>query len=229
MSALFITATGTDCGKTFVTSGLLRHLRALGLPARALKPVVSGFDEDAPEGSDPAELLVAMGEPMTAQTLAKIAPLRFKAPLAATMAARLEGRSLTLADILRACETALQDPRGPLLIEGAGGVMSPFAEGATCLDAIKALGLPCLLVTGTYLGAISHTLTALAAMRAAGCAPRAIAVNESLGSGVNLADTMAELAGFAPGVVTVAIGRSERDFAALARGCGLVVTAETPV
>ena len=221
MSALFITATGTDCGKTFVTSGLLRHLRALGLPARALKPVVSGFDEDAPEGSDPAELLVAMGEPMTAQTLAKIAPLRFKAPLAATMAARLEGRSLTLADILRACETALQDPRGPLLSEGAGGVMSPFAEGATCLDAIKALGLPCLLVTGTYLGAISHTLTALAAMRATGCAPRAIAVNESEGSGVSLADTMAELAGFAPEVRVRAIRRHERDYAALARACGL--------
>ena len=99
--------------------------------------------------------------------------------------------------------------------------MSPFAEGATCLDAIKALGVPCLLVTGTYLGAISHTLTALAAMRVAGCAPRAIAVNESEGSSVSLADTMAELAAFAPGVVAVAIGRNERDFAALARGCGL--------
>ena len=221
MSALFITATGTDCGKTFVTSGLLRHLRALGLPARALKPVVSGFDEAAPEGSDPAELLAALGEPLTAQTLAKIAPLRFKAPLAATMAARLEGRSLTLADILRVCEAAMQDPRGPLLIEGAGGVMSPFAEGATCLDAIKALGLPCLLVAGTYLGAISHTLTALEAMRAAGCSPRAIALNESDGSSVSLADTMAELAAFAPDVATVAIGRDERDFTPLAWACGL--------
>jgi dethiobiotin synthetase len=140
------------------------------------------------------------------------------------MAARLEGRSLTLADILRACETALQDPRGPLLIEGAGGVMSPFAEGATCLDAIEALGLPSLLVTGTYLGAISHTLTALAAMRAAGCSPRAIALNESLASSVTLAQTMAELAAFAPGVVVVAIGRGERDFGALARVCGLFAT-----
>ena len=221
MNALFITATGTDCGTTFVTSGLLRHLRALGLPARALKPVVSGFDEAAPEGSDPAKLLAAMGEPLMAQSLATIAPLRFKAPLAATMAARLEGRSLTLADILRVCEAAMQDPRGPLLIEGAGGVMSPFAEGATCLDAIKALGLPCLLVAGTYLGAISHTLTALEAMRAAGCSPRAIALNESDGSSVSLADTMAELAAFAPDVATVAIGRDERDFTPLAWACGL--------
>ena len=102
--------------------------------------------------------------------------------------------------------------------------MSPFAEGATCLDAIKALGLPCLLVSGTYLGAISHTLTALVAMRAAGCSPRAIAVNESEGSGVSLAETMAELAAFAPEVAGVAIGRGERDFRALAQICGLFST-----
>ena len=221
MSALFITATGTDAGKTFVTAGLLSHLRALGLPARALKPVVSGFDAAAPQGSDPAVLIEAMGEPLTPQTLAAIAPLRFKAPLAATMAARLEGRRLTLDDILRACAPALRAPKGPLLIEGAGGVMSPFAEGATCLDAIRALGLPCLLVSGTYLGAISHALTALAAMRAAGCAPRAIAINESPGSGVSLADTMAELAAFAPDATTTPIRRGERDFAGLARACGL--------
>ncbi len=222
MSALFIAATGTDCGKTFITAGLVRHLRALGLPARALKPVVSGFDEAAPGGSDPAELLAAMGLPLTPQNLATVAPLRFKAPLAATMAARMEGRRLTLGDILDVCEAAMLAPQGPLLIEGAGGVMSPFAEGATCLDAIKALGLPCLLVSGTYLGAISHTLTALAAMRAAGCAPRAIAVNETAGSSVTLAQTMAELAAFAPDVVAVAIARNARDFATLARRCGLL-------
>ena len=222
MSALFIAATGTDCGKTFITAGLVRHLRALGLPARALKPVVSGFDEAAPGGSDPAELLAAMGLPLTPQNLATVAPLRFKAPLAATMAARMEGRRLTLGDILDVCEAAMLAPQGPLLIEGAGGVMSPFAEGATCLDAIKALGLPCLLVSGTYLGAISHTLTALAAMRAAGCSPCAIAVNETAGSSVTLAQTMAELAAFAPDVVAVAIARNARDFATLARRCGLL-------
>ena len=221
MKALFVTATGTDCGKTFVTAGLVRHLRALGLAARALKPVVSGFDEASQQGSDPAELIAAMGEPLTPQTLAAVAPLRFKAPLAATMAARLEGRRLTLGDILRACETALSEAGAPLLIEGAGGVMSPFAEAATGLDAIKALGLPCLLVSGTYLGAISHTLTALAAMQAAGCAPRAIAVNESRGSSVSLADTVAELAAFAPGVALAPIRWGERDFGALARACGL--------
>jgi dethiobiotin synthetase len=104
---------------------------------------------------------------------------------------------------------------------GADGTVTKTRARTRVSGAIKALGLPCLLVTGTYLGAISHTLTALAAMRAEGCAPRAIAVSESLGSSVSLADTMAELAAFAPGVAVGVIRRNERDFAALARACGL--------
>ena len=222
MSALFITATGTDCGKTFVTAGLLRHLRGAGLAARALKPVVSGFDEAAPEGSDPAVLIEAMGEAFTQAALDAVAPMRFKAPLAPNMAARLEGRRMELDDILRVCAPALRVSKSPLLIEGAGGVMSPMAEGATCLDAIMALRLPALLVSGSYLGAISHALTANAAMRAAGCAPCAIAVNESEGSGVSVAETIAELAGFLPGVPLAPIRRGEMDFGPLASVCGLI-------
>ena len=221
MSALFITATGTDCGKTFVTAGLLRHLRGAGFAARALKPVVSGFDPATPQGSDPALLLEAMGELLTPASLEAIAPLRFKAPLAPTMAARAEGVRLTLDDVLRPCKAALASASGPLLIEGAGGVMSPIAEGATCFDAIMALRVPTLLVAGTYLGAISHTLTALEVMRAAGCAPCAIALNESEGSGVSFADAMAELAAFLPGVPLAPIRRGEADFGPLAAACGL--------
>ncbi len=222
MRALFITATGTDCGKTFITAGLLRHLRGAGIAARALKPVVSGFDPAAPQGSDPALLLEAMGEALTSASLDAIAPLRFKAPLAPTMAARAEGVRLTLEDILRPCAAALASATGPLLIEGAGGVMSPMAEGATCLDVIAALRIPALLVSGTYLGAISHTLTAYAAMQAAGCAPCAIAVNESEGSSVSFREAEAELAAFLPGVPLTPITRGEMDFSPLAAACGLL-------
>jgi len=57
MSAVFITATGTDIGKTFVTAGLIRHLRALGREVDALKPVMTGFDPAHPEASDAGVLL----------------------------------------------------------------------------------------------------------------------------------------------------------------------------
>ena len=61
MSAYFVTSTGTDIGKTFVTAGLIRHLRGAGAAVDALKPVVSGYDSSVVETSDPAVLLKALG------------------------------------------------------------------------------------------------------------------------------------------------------------------------
>ena len=63
MTAIFVTGTGTDVGKTFVTVGLIGHLRAAGRAADAIKPIVSGFNAGDPAASDPAILLEALGRP----------------------------------------------------------------------------------------------------------------------------------------------------------------------
>ena len=60
MSAVFITATGTDIGKTFVAAGLIRQLRAAGQAVDALKTVVTDFDTAEVLGSDPALLLALL-------------------------------------------------------------------------------------------------------------------------------------------------------------------------
>jgi len=215
MSALFVTATGTDSGKTFVSAGLLRHVKGL----RAFKPVVSGFDIDAAEGSDPAVLLQAMGEPVTRDTLRRIAPLQFRAALAPTMAARRENYQLGLDELTTLCRAEMMKG-APLLIEGAGGLMSPLAEGATNLDLMRALQLPCLLVCGSYLGAISHTLTALETLRAHRLRAKAVVLNESLGSSVDLIETAQELQQFVPHQPITLIRRDETRFDELARICG---------
>ena len=74
LSAYFVTATGTDIGKTFVTAGLIRHLRSAGAAVDALKPVVSGYDSSVVETSDPAVLLKALGKPVSAEEITRIAP-----------------------------------------------------------------------------------------------------------------------------------------------------------
>ena len=65
MTAIFVTGTGTDVGKTFITAGLIRHLRAAGRPVDAIKPVVSGFDPAAWQDTDSAALLAALGRPIS--------------------------------------------------------------------------------------------------------------------------------------------------------------------
>jgi dethiobiotin synthetase len=228
VTGLFITGTGTDIGKTFVTAGLVRFLRTRGLEARALKPVASGFDPRTADESDPGILLAAMGQPITESEIARITGFRFSAPLAPDMAARREDRRLTCADIVAFCRVALAEP-GPLLVEGVGGLMSPCAEDATCLDLIAALDLPVLLVAGSYLGAISHTLTAMTVLRQPGTDLRAVVVNETPGSSVPLDETRAAIARFSqrahPGsdtlVVSLPRGAGPPDMARLAALCGL--------
>ncbi|MGE5146170.1 MAG: ATP-dependent dethiobiotin synthetase BioD, partial [Candidatus Eiseniibacteriota bacterium] len=94
MSAYFVTSTGTDIGKTFVTAGLIRYLRQSSQPVAALKPVVSGYDSSVVETSDPAVLLRALERPVSADEIAAIAPFRFRAPLSPDTAAAREGRSI---------------------------------------------------------------------------------------------------------------------------------------
>ena len=69
-----------------------------------------------------------------------------------------------------------------MLIEGVGGLMSPVTPEATGLDWLTALDLPAILVSGSYLGAISHALTACETLRLHGVPLRAVAVSESEGA-----------------------------------------------
>lgn len=177
MNALFVAGTGTDIGKTHVACALIRALKARGLAVDAFKPVVSGFDPADPSSSDPARLAEALGDPAA---LPRISPRRYRAPLAPNLAARLEGDVLRIDDLAADCRAALAGAHDLLLVEGAGGVMSPLTDEATNLDLIAALDLPVLLIAGSYLGTISHVLTALVALRARGVRTAAIVMSESL-------------------------------------------------
>ena len=209
MSALFVTGAGTDIGKTYVTALIVRHLRARRLEARAVKPVISGFDENTLDRSDSAILLDAAGDLATPELIATISPWRFAAPLAPNMAARREGKSIDFDGIVAFCRDAMATADGPLLIEGVGGVMAPLGDDTTVLDWIAALGVPALLVSGSYLGAISHALTALAALRARNVAITGVVVSESE-HGVELVETLAALRRHA-GVPVTVVRRSAKE------------------
>jgi len=139
MARLFITATGTGVGKTLVTTILCHQLTRLGRIVRALKPVVSGFSADDPS-SDPALILQSLEWEATPSAIASIAPWQFQAPISPHLAARLEGRTLAFADVAAFCREQAQRACDDLLIEGAGGVMSPIDDSPTCLDLIADLG-----------------------------------------------------------------------------------------
>jgi dethiobiotin synthetase len=201
VTAIFITGTGTDVGKTFVGASLIRHLRQMGRSVDAIKPVVSGFDPDQPAASDPGILLQALGFPVTLQNIERISPWRWRAAISPDLAARREGRRIDVDDVVAYCKSAIEDRREILLVEGVGGIMVPLDEQRTILDVMMALQLPLILVVGSYLGTISHTLTALDALFRRDMAVLAIIVSETPGSPVPLDETVAAIARFAEPVI----------------------------
>jgi len=221
MSANFITGTGTDIGKTWLACALLRHWRAEGRQPAAFKPVLSGFDALRPEASDGGQLLAALGREVGIAELDAIAPWRFAAPLSPDMAAAREGRRIDFAALVDFSRRAGAAPQRPLLVEGVGGVMAPLDETHTVRDWIAASGLPCILVTGSYLGSLSHALTALAALAEVGAGVTAIVVNESPDSTVALDATLESLSRHVAGIPVLAIARGSPR-AGVARLAGLL-------
>jgi len=203
MTAIFITATGSDVGETFVAASLIRHLRNLGHHVDALKPIVSGCDPARVASSAPGLLLAALGGPISPDAIERISPWRFRAPLSPDLAALREGRSIDVDQVVAFCQKVIEQRRGIMLIEGIGGVMVPLDERRTILDVMMALRLPLILVTGSYPGAISHTLTALDALFRREMNVLAIIVSETPGSAVSLDDTVATIARFTDRVIAL--------------------------
>jgi len=203
MTALFVTATGTDIGKTFVTAGLIRALRRAGRTAEAAKPVISGFSMDRLGESDTGALLAAMGRPLNAQEASRISPWRFTAPLSPDMAAEAEGKTLDFDRLVADSRHRIAAAEDILLIEGVGGIMVPLDNRHTVLDWMVALNLPVLLVAGSYLGTISHTLSAVDVLTRRGLKIAALVISETEGSTVGLDRTVATMRRFIPAKIGI--------------------------
>ena len=201
MTAIFITATGPDVGRTLVVASLIRHFRQSGRAVDAIKPIVSGYDSAQAAASETGMLVSALGLPFTPESIDRISPWRFRAALSPDLAARQEGRSIDVDGVVAYCQSAIDRRRDILLIDGIGGIMAPLDETRTILDVMMALRLPLILVTGSYPGTISHTLTALDSLFRRDINVLATIVSETPGSGTPLDQVVATIARFAAPVI----------------------------
>ena len=171
MTGFLITGTDTEIGKTYVTCALLRDMRARGLRAAGYKPVACGDRADA------RAMREASGE--TALSLELINPIYLRAATAPYLAAELEQRSLSIADMATGLHTLASAGYDPILVEGAGGWEAPLAAPQlTMADLAVALGLPVILVVGNKLGAVNHAILTARAILARGLECRAIVLNQ---------------------------------------------------
>jgi dethiobiotin synthetase len=156
---LFITGTGTGVGKTYVTALIARVLVATGKRVGVYKPVASGCELHVGElvSPDAVSLWEAAGKP---GMLEQVCPQRFAAPLAPHLAARAEGHRVD-AKLLRTGLDFWRESSEIVLVEGAGGLMSPISDDDFNADLAEEFGYPLIVVAENVLGTINATLQTL--------------------------------------------------------------------
>jgi len=144
----FITGTDTDVGKTVTAAWAMLHLEAA-----YWKPVQAGLEGETDEAQ--VRRLTGAGDE-------RFHPSAYSLPepLSPHEAARRAGVAIEMGAF------RLPQHEGPLVVEGAGGLMVPLNEGSYMIDLIGKLGLPAILVARSTLGTINHTLLSLTALRA---------------------------------------------------------------
>jgi dethiobiotin synthetase len=155
-----VVGTDTDVGKTWVTAALARALLELGQQVIAVKPIETGCGPEPGPDEDGARLADATG-----QTGPRRALVRLPGLVAPAIAADQAGIEVDYEDLI-ARVRSLAAPGVLLLVEGAGGLLSPLTWSDNHLDLAHSLDARVLLVSADRLGTVSHTLLALRVLRA---------------------------------------------------------------
>ncbi len=171
---IFITGTDTGVGKTVVAAGLALALRARGLKVGVMKPVATGCEENGRGliSYDAVFLFEAAENEYPALTN----PLRYRSPVAPSVAASLESRSVDLAKIRKAY-LELGRHYDFLIVEGIGGLMVPLTNDYFVANMIRDFKLPMIIVARGSLGTINHALLTIDAATVRGLDIRGIIFN----------------------------------------------------
>ena len=165
VKSLFITATDTDAGKTFVSCLLLQGLAKLGVAAAGVKPIAAGADEHNQNG----DALLLRRQSGIALPYQLVNPICYQAPVAPHLAAVIEQQPISEATLDDALHSWQQLPLQQLLIEGAGGWLLPISDKRYLADWVAQQQLPVLLVVGMKLGCLNHAMLTVREIVRSGC------------------------------------------------------------
>jgi len=155
----FITGSDTEMGKTTLSASLLHFFSAQGLRTLGLKPVASGGNQDI-------QMLQQHANVYFDQAI--INPFSFAEPIAPHVAAAHNNQTLSVEKILKAYEHIANDAADVVIVEGAGGWLTPLNDKETLADLAQAINYPVILIVGIRLGCINHALLTLESIQAKG-------------------------------------------------------------
>jgi dethiobiotin synthetase len=205
-----VTGTDTGVGKTFVTTGLIRFARSLGIDCIGMKPICTGDNRDVLEiasacsGAEPEHLLN---------------PIWYRTPVAPYTAAIVENRLIDLFAIRRAFEE-LANRHAAILVEGAGGIAVPIRNDYDFRDLASDLGLEIIVVAANRLGVLNHTRLTIEAIHSAKLTCSLVLLNSAVAETDASQSTNLSVLEDLLKVPVVAIERDQNEFGAIIRKLG---------
>lgn len=173
MIKLFITGTGTDVGKTFVSAGLSWHICHNNSKSFTyIKPVASGVGES---NSDVEFVQSKISEFSFAKAEGWYA---YKEPASPFIAAKAEQKTIPYQELL----TRIKDKKPKdenFLVEGAGGVLVPITNNKLVIDLMEEIKWPILVVGHAGLGTVNHTCLTIEALKNRNCQIVGVVLNQT--------------------------------------------------
>ncbi len=166
-SAIFITGTDTDVGKTLVSAALLHKCKQFSCSSAAIKPVAAGCEQTT-QGLRNTDALLLQKFCSLPLSYSEVNPVALTAAIAPHIAAVEQGSKLTVAQLQKPVQQVLDKHAQLTLIEGAGGWLVPLNQKETLADLAIAFKLPVILVVSIRLGCINHALLTARAIEADG-------------------------------------------------------------
>lgn len=176
---LFITGTGTDVGKTYVTGLIVKKLHDIGKNAAYYKAAMSGNDRDENGKLLPGDALSVKNASNISQSLESMCPYVYETAVSPHLASRIEGNPVTMEKVMDGFE-ALKEDHDYITVEGSGGILCPicFDEAKIQLeDLVKEMHLPSIIIADAGLGTINSVVLTYEYMKQKGLECRGIIFN----------------------------------------------------
>lgn len=176
-----IVGTSTDIGKTYVVEKIIDECNLKNQKLDVIKPLITGFDFND-ENCDTIRILNSLKLDKTEENLNRISPFRLKTPISPLSAAEKEGIEINYDKILDFCKNRVKEASktSNIIIETAGGLMTPICKNKTFLDLVTDLELEVILIGACFLGGISAILTNYEVLRSKNVKNITVLVNNHL-------------------------------------------------
>lgn len=178
MHTVMVTGTDTEVGKTYISTVILRRLKASGISVGAYKPVCSGSVADQNGNPTWTDVDLLADAIQWKGSKDYICPQRFLAPVAPNTAALQQDQQVDELLLTHGAHVWLHEV-SHLLIEGAGGFFSPLSDQSTTASLAEAFGSPVVVVAANRLGTINHTILTVEAIKKRGLSLNAIILNDA--------------------------------------------------